>query len=192
MKSQSLFLAIIFSMSSVCSQNNKQSEIAVDSVTESDQKIEVLEAMAKAEKEKAEELLELLDGARLENDKCLYEKEELSSKINNIHFLSTGKIIDVETEDPEVYGKAYRVEIYINNNHKTIYVKEIEYFGEGSMRLVNERKIPLERILKINPVEASELEFKEWIGSNKFLITLKDNVYSIDIQENFIIGLSPL
>ena len=85
--------------------------------------------------------------------------------------LSVGELIKLEPNDyDEVYGKAYRVEIYLEEIYKHMIITELQYFGEGGIIDNGEKKIQLDDGLNVDSERTGNIEFDKWENGRQFIL----------------------
>lgn len=106
-------------------------------------------------------------------------------KFRALEYLSAGEFqrVEAETED-DIYGYNYRVEIYLSEIYKSLYVTKIGYWGEGIQRVEYTFEADIENVLGINAEQTNSLEFVHWIRSDVFEIKTSKGVYILEILDS--------
>lgn len=126
-----------------------------------------------------------------ENSQSIIDSLNYALKRKEIHFnsivqLSTGEFQRIETEDEDgTYGFNYRIEVYLSEIYKSIYLTRIEYFGEGMQRISSSHQINIEDELGISSEQTSSLNFLRWNSLTQFQISIADSIYNLQIIEPF-------
>lgn len=109
---------------------------------------------------------------------------DYQNRFDKLEYLSTGEFKNIESKDSDVYGENYRVEIYLNEIYKSIYITRIEYFGEGGKRITSRKRIDFEKMTGTTEEQTSDLEFLKWINDDEFEIKSDTQIYHIEIQDS--------
>jgi len=108
--------------------------------------------------------------------------KEFNKQYKSLYQLSTGELQRVEANDKNAsWGYEYRVEVYISEIYKSIYLTKIDYYGEGLRYVSSSYKIDIEKELGLFGESTNSLEFKEWVTPTKFRLITDENVYTMSI-----------
>lgn len=134
-----------------------------------------------------------------QSPKSTTETKRLEAKIDSleyvvlrkdVHFralehLSSGDFqrVTAETED-DIYGYNYRVEIYLSEIYKSLYITKIGYWGEGIQRIEYTFEADIENLLGINSEQTNSLEFVHWISPDVFEIKTTEGVFILEILDS--------
>jgi len=131
-----------------------------------------------------------IDSLTLELDSIKVELRDYQTRFKSLEYLSSGEFKYTENEESEIYGENYRVEIYLNEIYKSIYISHIEYYGEGMQRVSLRTRLNLEKMTGITSEQTSDLEFNKWNTYKHFELKLGDQIYGIEIikPDKFIIS----
>ncbi|PSR55394.1 hypothetical protein AHMF7605_18730 [Adhaeribacter arboris] len=133
--------------------------------------------------------VEQLDSLRLTlnnllktNDSLKTELQRWKREFNSLIEASSGEFTDTEAKDDnEAYGFTYRIEIYLSEIYKSLYLTKVESYGEGSQRIGSTFKINLEKELNISPEETNDLKFIKWNSPAEFKISVNKKTSIIQI-----------
>ncbi|WP_397447777.1 hypothetical protein [Polaribacter sp. R77954] len=109
------------------------------------------------------------------------EINNLKRLFKTVETISSGEFQSLENKENEVYGEKYRVEIYLNEIYKTIYISHIEYFGEGGQKISSREKLDFEKLTGTNEEVTNNLEFLKWNNSKYFELKLNEQIYGVNI-----------
>ena len=131
-----------------------------------------------------------IDDLNSEFDSIKSELEDYKARLKSLDHLSSGEFRYIENEKSEIYGENYRVEIYLREIYKSVYINHIEYYGEGMQRISLRTRLDFEKITGITEEQTSNLEFKKWNNFKHFELKLGEQVYGIEIMkpDEFIIS----
>jgi hypothetical protein len=121
------------------------------------------------------------DNLTSELDAIKSELEDYKIRLKSLEHLSSGEFRYTENEESEVYGENYRVEIYLSEIYKSVYINHIEYYGEGMQRISLRTRLDFEQITGITEEQTSNLEFKKWNDFKHFELKLGEQLYGIEI-----------
>ncbi len=99
---------------------------------------------------------------------------------SSLEFLSTGDIIEVNGPDG-IYGHSFRVEIYQSEIYKSLFISQINHFGESQSKLLGTKKFEIVKELKINNEATSNLQFSKWLTPTEFEVTVGDKKFGFSI-----------
>ncbi len=116
-------------------------------------------------------------------DSIKSELENYKTRFKALEFLSTGEFKYTENEESDIYGENYRVEIYLSEIYKSVYVSHIEYYGEGMQRISLRTKLDFEKMTGITSEQTNGLEFKKWNNFKHFELKLGEQIYGIEINK---------
>ncbi len=126
-----------------------------------------------------------IDSIKNVNESLVIELENQKNQFKSLEFASSGDMIETETiSDTVAYGFNYRVEIYLSEIYKSLYVTKIEYFGEGMQRIRNTNSVNLVEKLNINHEFTNGLEFVSWHTPTIFEIKIHDKKYILTINSD--------
>ena len=114
-------------------------------------------------------------------DSIKTELENYKTRFKTLEYLSSGEFKYTENEESDVYGENYRVEIYLSEIYKSVYISHIEYYGEGMQRISLRTKFDFEKMTGITSEQTNGLEFKKWNNFKHFEIKLGEQIYGIEI-----------
>ncbi|MAB49659.1 MAG: hypothetical protein CMC05_13620 [Flavobacteriaceae bacterium] len=114
-------------------------------------------------------------------DSIKTELENYKTRFKTLEYLSSGEFKYTENEESDVYGENYRVEIYLSEIYKSVYISHIEYYGEGMQRISLRTKLDFEKMTGITSEQTNGLEFKKWNNFKHFEIKLGEQIYGIEI-----------
>jgi len=125
-----------------------------------------------------------------EIDSIKSELENYKTKFITLEYLSSGEFRYTENEENDIYGENYRVEIYLSEIYKTVFISHVEHYGEGIQRINLRTKIDFEKMTGINAEQMSGLVFKKWNSFNEFELKLGEQIYGIEIvkPDEFVIS----
>lgn len=109
------------------------------------------------------------------------EFENYKTRFKALEFLSSGEFKYTENEESDVYGENYRVEIYLSEIYKSVYISHIQYYGEGMQRISFRTKLDFEKMTGIRSEQTNGLEFKKWNNFKHFELKLGEQIYGIEI-----------
>lgn len=108
--------------------------------------------------------------------------KEINKRYGSLYQLSTGELQRLETTNKgDSWGYEYRVEVYVSEIYKSIYLTKIDYYGEGHRRVASTYEVDLEKELGLLGESTNSLEFKEWISPTTFQLATTDRVYEMSI-----------
>ena len=128
--------------------------------------------------------IEKIDSLNLKISSFENEVNDLKNLFKTVETISSGEFQYVENGENEVYGENYRVEVYLNEIYKTVYISHIEYFGEGMQKISSRKKLDFEKLTGINEEMTSKLEFLKWNNSKHFELKLAEQVYGVKIIDH--------
>ena len=111
------------------------------------------------------------------------ELKKYKTLFKTIEFLSSGEFRYIENEKNDIYGENYRVEIYLSEIYKSVYVSHIEYYGEGMQRISKSTRIDFEKMSGITNEQTNNLEFNKWNNFNHFELRLGEQIYGVEIKK---------
>ena len=76
----------------------------------------------------------------IQGHKNTFSLEKLTRSTN------IGKSLPMASKKNDIYGENYRVEIYLSEIYKSVYVSHIEYYGEGMQRISKSTRIDFEKM----------------------------------------------
>ena len=114
-------------------------------------------------------------------DSIKTELENYKTRFKTLEYLSSGEFKYTENEESDVYGENYRVEIYLSEIYKSVYISHIEYYGEGMQRISLRTKLDFEKMTGITSEQTNGLEFKKWNNFKHFEIKSGEQIYGIEI-----------
>ena len=85
--------------------------------------------------------------------------------------------------DYDIYGFNYRIEIYLSEIYRSLYITKIGYWGEGVQRIEYTFEVDIESLLGINSEETSSLKFLRWISQNEFEIKTTKGTVILEILD---------
>ena len=88
----------------------------------------------------------------------------------------------MENTESDVYGENYRVEIYLYDIYKSVYISHVEYYGEGLKRISSRTKLDFEKMTGISGERTNSLEFNKWNDFNRFELKVGEQIYVVDIN----------
>ncbi|MDQ3291014.1 MAG: hypothetical protein M3Q05_06955 [Bacteroidota bacterium] len=115
-------------------------------------------------------------------DSLKTELQRQEIKFRSLEEASTGEFIENKTDkENKFYGFNYRIEIYISEIYKFLYLTKVDFFGEGSSRISSTYKIDLEKELNISSEETNDLHFVKWTSPSEFEIQVNNKTYTIKV-----------
>lgn len=114
-------------------------------------------------------------------DSIKSELENYKTRFKTLEHLSSGEFKYTENEESYVYGENYRVEIYLSEIYKSVFISHIEYYGEGMQRISLRTKLDFEKMTGITSEQTNGLEFKKWNNFKHFELKLGEQIYGIEI-----------
>jgi hypothetical protein len=131
-----------------------------------------------------------IDSLTREMDSVINELRVYKTRFKSIEYISTGKFRNIENGENEVYGENYRVEIYLSEIYKTIYISHIEYYGEGMQRISSRKQLDFEKFTGILSEQTNKLEFRKWNNYKQFELRLGNQIYVVKIvkPDTFVIS----
>ena len=116
-------------------------------------------------------------------DSLEYELLRNQLKFNSLIHLSSGELFQnkVTEEENDFYYSNYRVEIYLSEIYKSLYITKIDHFGEGGLRISSSHEVDLEKIDNVNSETTSSLKFIRRIDFDAFEVCLIDKSFIFKI-----------
>jgi|TARA_B110000090_G_C13180869_1_gene369203 hypothetical protein len=116
-----------------------------------------------------------------ELDSIKSELQNYKTRFIGLEYLSSGEFRYTENEESDIYGENYRIEIYLSEIYKSVYVSHIEYYGEGMQRISLRTRLDFEKVTGITSEQSNGLEFKKWNNFKHFELKLGEQIYGIEI-----------
>lgn len=131
-----------------------------------------------------------IDKLTSELDSIKAKLRDSQTRFNSLEYLSTGEFRYTENKESEVYGENYRVEIYLSEIYKSVYITHIKHYGEGKQRISLRTKLNFEKMTGVTSEQTNDLKFNRWSNYNHFELKLGNQIYGIEIvkPDEFIIS----
>jgi|GEM_PF-2599952 len=128
---------------------------------------------------------------RLESriDSLEFENMRQNVRFRSLVQLSSGEFrrLDVDwqaMDDDDDYGYNYRVEIYLSEIYKSLYVSKIAYWGEGIQRIASTIEVDIETLLGLSSEGTNSLEFLDWTNHNEFRVKSMNGISRLQIIDS--------
>ena len=126
-----------------------------------------------------------LNQCKAKNDSLVNALQDMDNNFESLEQLSSGEFRYVDSNSTvDYYGYNYRVEIYLSEIYKSMYLTKVEYYDEGSQRLSPSFKVDIMNTLHINDEQTNSLRFIGWKTPDKFEISVDSIKYNVSIIDS--------
>jgi hypothetical protein len=101
--------------------------------------------------------------------------------------LNEGPVNWLDEPEGEIEGRAYRSCITTSEIYNSLYIEEVTFGTEGCCkRIASKKNLDLyELFIKFGLTgEVANVEFSKWVNKSTFELEIKDQFFSISIQQN--------
>lgn len=122
-----------------------------------------------------------------QNDSLNEALQDIKIHFKSLEQLSSGEFQYTDTSSSGYdngYGYNYRIEIYLSEIYKSMYLTKVEYYGEGMQRLASRYRINLEDELNISYEATNNLQFIKWNAPTEFEFSVADRKFDASIVDS--------